>query len=313
MRPPFPSSLRLWERFVAGRLIAGLPKSVDLASLSLPSAARRRRRRAFAAFVTGATLVSAGWIGLQADAAGASNDGRGLLAALFGAFNPANANPPGLIEVPIDSAPAPAHKAHRRTSANPMMSRRAVCVRLCDGFFFPAGKSSAGAGVAGGDESCASLCPDAPTALYFLRAGSDRIEDATSASGARYTALPAALRYRATLDNACACHRAIAQEPPYWQDPTLRKGDVVVTPHGLVVFRGGGGQGPYARRDFTSLAAASMSGARRAELAAIERASVVARADSDGLRVAAASARPKDKAHGVNELRFATPQVSATN
>ena len=51
---------------------------------------------------------------------------------------------------------------------------RAVCVRLCDGFFFPSATN------AGGDEACAAQCPDAPAARYTEPAGSDRIEEEVS-------------------------------------------------------------------------------------------------------------------------------------
>ena len=42
----------------------------------------------------------------------------------------------------------------------------------------------------GGDEACASQCPDAPTAFYSMPAGSEKIDDAVSLTGAPYSALP---------------------------------------------------------------------------------------------------------------------------
>ena len=64
----------------------------------------------------------------------------------------------------------------------------------------------------------------------------------------------------------------------YWRDPTLRKGDAVMTPDGIVVFSGAG-RSPHSRRDFTTLAAASMPNGRRAD------------ADGDGARQRPAAAR----------------------
>jgi len=127
------------------------------------------------------------------------------------------------VDVPIDLRP-------RDARANGL----AVCVRLCDGFFFPSATS------AGGDKACAAQCPDAPTVRYTEPAGSDRIEDAVSTRGALYSALPAANRYRTTLDNACRCRRAPAHgySASVLNDPTLRKGDVVMTPRGFLVFQG---------------------------------------------------------------------------
>ena len=122
------------------------------------------------------------------------------------------------------------HRNREATRANGL----AVCVRLCDGFFFPSATSS------GGDEACAAQCPDAPTARYTEPAGSDRIEEAVSTQGALYSALPVANRYQTASDDICRCHRSLT--PDYsasvLNDPTLRKGDIVVTPKGLLVFQG---------------------------------------------------------------------------
>jgi len=302
------------ERLVAGRLIAGLPKSVDLSGLSFETAGRRRRR-AFAAFVTGAALFAAGWVALQSNIAGASNDTRRILAALSAALDPARAaggNAPALVEIPID--PSVPTKPRKRAGATVtrLSSRRPVCVRLCDGFFFPVSPFQGSGAIASEEATCAGLCPDASTALYFLPAASDKIEDAASTNGERYTALPASLRYRTTLDRDCACHRAIALNPPYSQDPTLRKGDAVMTSGGIVVFRGAR-RSPYAREDFTALAAASMAYDRRATLTTLERASVQRPRVDDRPWVAAAAPRSDADSRGANEIRFVEPPVSATN
>ena len=138
---------------------------------------------------------------------------------------------------------------HKREAAR--ANGLAVCVRLCDGFFFPSATSS------GGDEACAAQCPDAPTARYTEPAGSDRIEDAVSTQGALYSALPVANRYQTTFDNTCRCHRSLT--PDYsasvLNDPTLRKGDVVMTSKGLLVFQGAK-TGAITSSDFVALSQA---------------------------------------------------------
>ena len=78
-------------------------------------------------------------------------------------------------------------------------SGKPVCVRLCDGSFFPT------ASVSGGDAACAAQCPDSPTALYTM--STDRIEDAVSSTGKPYSALPVAKRYQTSFESTCACHR----------------------------------------------------------------------------------------------------------
>ncbi len=162
------------------------------------------------------------------------------------------------VDVPTDLRP-------RDAGANGL----AVCVRLCDGFFFPSATS------AGGDEACVAQCPDAPTARYTEPVGSDRIEDAVSTRGALYSALPVANRYRTTSDATCRCHRSLARgySAAVLNDPTLRKGDVVVTPKGFLVFQGVKTRS-ITPSDFVALSQArSLPKELRAALVAMERAS----------------------------------------
>jgi hypothetical protein len=162
------------------------------------------------------------------------------------------------VDVPTDLKP-------NDTRANGL----AVCVRLCDGFFFPSATRS------GGDEACVAQCPDAPTARYTEPAGSDRIEDAVSTRGALYSALPVANRYRTTSDNTCRCHRSLARSysAAVLNDPTLRKGDVVVTTKGFLVFQGAKTRS-ITSSDFVALSQArSLPKDLRAALVAMERAS----------------------------------------
>jgi len=250
----------------------------DLTAAGLQDA--RRRRRAWTALAAGAA-ITAGWavVGLPtvADALGgyANRPSEFNPPASSAVSAPADAAPIVWTLQPITDAGAKTHhkaSARRVSGAGSDASGGAVCVRLCDGFFFPLG-GAASAASAGAEAACASLCPDAPTALYMLSGGSDRIEDAVSPTGARYTALPVALRYRSTQDNTCTCRRnagAIAMQ----RDETLRRGDAVMTALGFRVFRGLS-RPPYAAQDFTALAASSLPATQRAVLATMERASVV--------------------------------------
>jgi hypothetical protein len=167
---------------------------------------------------------------------------------------------PDVAETPAVDVP----KVHKRDATR--ASGLAVCVRLCDGFFFPSATSS------GGDEACAAQCPDAPTAGYTEPAGSDRIEDAVSTRGALYSALPVANRYQTTFDNTCRCHRSLT--PGYSEsvlhDPTLRNGDVVMTSKGLLVFQGAETR-TITSADFVALSQArSLPQGLRAALVALE-------------------------------------------
>ena len=144
-----------------------------------------------------------------------------------------------------------------------------VCVRLCDGFFFPL--PTAASDVVSQDAACNSLCPDAPTEVFY-RNGSDGIEGAYSAAGKPYTALPVSLRYRVTSNDTCSCHRDVVAYAPL-KDSTLKRGDAIMTPAGFVVFRGVEGVA-HQPGDFSALAAAGLPQSARAPLQELERASL---------------------------------------
>jgi hypothetical protein len=150
----------------------------------------------------------------------------------------------------------------RRSATHP------VCVRLCDGAFFPVASTSSSIDDSKNEAICGGLCPDARTALYLEPAGSDEIEDAVSTNGVPYTSLPAALRFRTALDATCTCRRKLAQQFSIMLDSTLRKGDYVMTPKGLMVFTGSQ-RLPHASSDFIAVADARLSQVQRAAVLAM--------------------------------------------
>jgi hypothetical protein len=77
-----------------------------------------------------------------------------------------------------------------------------VCVRTCDGFFFPLSTQPAGGNTPA--ELCQASCPNAETAVYRMRVGGD-IEDAVSERGKPYTQLANASRYKKELVSSCGC------------------------------------------------------------------------------------------------------------
>jgi hypothetical protein len=154
---------------------------------------------------------------------------------------------------------------------------RSICVSLCDGYHFPVGSAPAAGGVAAHEATCNAVCPDAPTRLYFLPAGTDDINQAHSARGGRpYTALPVALRHADKRDNTCTCRRYSAPQMSMvslYRDFTLRSGDAVMTQSGFRVFRGAN-KFPYKANDFAALNSSSLGRAERTLLQRIEKASV---------------------------------------
>jgi hypothetical protein len=178
------------------------------------------------------------------------------------------------------------------------MGERAVCVRLCDGYHFPMGGVDGRANLETQAGMCESLCPGAPARLYVLPAGAESIDDAVSRDGRRYSALPVANRHASARDRTCSCRRGgdddMSPVMSLFEDRTLRRGDGVMTPIGVRVFRGAT-RWPLRSRDFVSLAEADVSRRARSALTTVERASARQTIESRGKRPPAereASAAP---------------------
>jgi hypothetical protein len=109
----------------------------------------------------------------------------------------------------------------------------AVCVRTCDGSFFPVSYSGAGSRSDSLEEVCRALCPNADMALYSFPFGGT-IDEAESASGEPYADLPNAGKFQQTNDPACSCRRRGESWAEALADAEARYGhekhDIIVTP-----------------------------------------------------------------------------------
>jgi hypothetical protein len=84
---------------------------------------------------------------------------------------------------------------------------RTICVRSCDGFYFPVSNTASQRRLTLDAELCRSSCPNAETALYLVPVGQDA-EVAVSVDGhTPYTSLPNAFKYRRGLDSSCSCRK----------------------------------------------------------------------------------------------------------
>jgi hypothetical protein len=115
----------------------------------------------------------------------------------------------------------------------PAGTYRTVCVRTCDGFYFPISYSTVSARFTADAQACQRLCPGAEVSLYTYRNPGESIQQAVSINGAPYTALPNAFRYRKELVAGCSCRRpgeSWAEALRNADDSsTLERGDIVVT------------------------------------------------------------------------------------
>jgi hypothetical protein len=197
--------------------------------------------------------------------AGARGPFSGVLGDGSFSFAPATPAPVASVNTPPWGEGRPKRLQSKSAS---LAGGNSVCVRLCDGFFFP------NINLSGGDAACAAQCPDAPTALYLRPADSDDIGSAVSMRGALYSALPVANREQTTYDETCTCHRPGKRSyvAELTHDNTLRPGDIVMTDKGIQVFEGDR-SGAVAPKDFVTLAHASnVARDWRAELTAMEHA-----------------------------------------
>ncbi|HEY6255064.1 MAG TPA: DUF2865 domain-containing protein [Xanthobacteraceae bacterium] len=139
-----------------------------------------------------------------------ANQGGGFFDRLFG---------PGTILSP-DSGPAPASGTYKT-----------LCVRTCDGFYFPISYSTTSNRFAEDAQTCQRLCPAAEAELYSHRTSGEDVNQAVSASGRLYTQLANAFAYRKQFNPSCNCKSAgqtWADALKQLDDQTVERGDIVV-------------------------------------------------------------------------------------
>lgn len=83
---------------------------------------------------------------------------------------------------------------------------KAVCVKTCDGSFFPVSYTAYSGKFGSLEDICRAQCPNAEVTLFSYPASGD-IEQAISSTGARYVDLPNALKFRTSYDPNCSCRR----------------------------------------------------------------------------------------------------------
>jgi Protein of unknown function (DUF2865) len=109
----------------------------------------------------------------------------------------------------------------------------AVCVRTCDGSFFPVSYSGAGSRADSLEDVCRALCPNADMALYSFPFGGT-VDEAASATGEPYANLPNAGKFEKAYDPSCSCRRKGQSWAEALADAEARYGhekhDILVTP-----------------------------------------------------------------------------------
>jgi Protein of unknown function (DUF2865) len=155
-----------------------------------------------------------------ANAAPPPSSGPGnFLANLFGGGNnnPAQSLPP----------PSP-------DMAAPSGTYRTVCVRSCDGGYFPISFATVAQRFADDERTCKALCPATEATLFTYRNPGEDINQAVSVNGQNYSSLPNAFKFRTEFSPTCSC-KAPGQT---WADAlksiddksaAAEQGDIIVT------------------------------------------------------------------------------------
>lgn len=104
-------------------------------------------------------------------------------------------------------------------AANGAQTYRTLCVRLCDGFYFPVSFSTLPSHFAQDADACTSRCA-APTELYYYPNPGGTVEQSVALRTQEpYTRLKFAFRYRKEYVNGCSCKTAEYVPPPEGAQP----------------------------------------------------------------------------------------------
>ena len=120
----------------------------------------------------------------------------GFFDNLFGRSTPSG----NLAELPMEGDPLNAEE--------PGSGSLAVCVRSCDGGFFPVSYSASRARYQELGELCQAMCPNVETQLFTMAFGREIEQSVSAADGRPYASHPNAGRFRTKYDPACTCKKA---------------------------------------------------------------------------------------------------------
>jgi Protein of unknown function (DUF2865) len=82
---------------------------------------------------------------------------------------------------------------------------RTLCVRSCDGYYFPISYATTPDRFATDAQTCTAMCPGAEASLYVYHNPGEEVDAMVSLTGTPYTALPNAFKYRTSYDPSCSC------------------------------------------------------------------------------------------------------------
>jgi hypothetical protein len=127
----------------------------------------------------------------------------------------------------------------RITIAAPPGDYRTLCVRTCDGYFFPMSSASSSMDFDRDQKNCESACPGTEVRLYYHRTQGEESEAMVAAgSDEPYSALPSAFLYKAadySRPPRCGCNAVknfeiIAGNPPVAEPAAVEEASQIPVP-----------------------------------------------------------------------------------
>ena len=124
---------------------------------------------------------------------------------------------------PAEAAPAPQSGNHRdplypysggKAPVRQSPAYRTVCVRLCDGYYWPVSTSTTEVHFGHDRNTCESSCSQ-PAKLYYAPPGDSDASQLVGLDGKPYTSLDTAFLYRKALQPQCQC------KPAPWSDSEI--------------------------------------------------------------------------------------------
>ena len=109
-------------------------------------------------------------------------------------------------QVPLDPGPSGDSESDTGDGSGQRGGSKAVCVRTCDGGFFPVSYSARRGNLDELGDLCHALCPNADVKL-FTYADRGEIDDAISQDGMAYSDMPNAFKFQKKFDATCSCKR----------------------------------------------------------------------------------------------------------
>lgn len=164
-------------------------------------------------------------------AAGPAQDGKPLATAAANRADPGTEPAPRPAVVParviVSEYDDPAAAFH----TGGLDTYRTVCVRLCDGYYWPISFSTTPDGFRRDRDACENSCGGSPTRLFVHAVPGGSPERMQDLAGQPYTRLKTAFRFQTTYDAACKCsahpweQQAKDRHRAYTLEAAQRKGD----------------------------------------------------------------------------------------